>query len=243
MGGRLNVHPLRLVVLGAALLALAIAVSSCASRSLREEGFEHVVQPGETLSAIARHYGVSVEELARVNELDDPSRLAVGQRLFIPGRGDRGRARLGGETGGISCAVDEGQRRAARRRALSEAELSFVWPVHGGISSCFGSRDGRPHDGIDVMVPKGTTVRAAESGKVVFSGTLGGYGEMIVIKHAGAYSSVYAHLDEIDVRLGQFVEKNEPIGESGQSGRATGPHLHFEVRRSQRPEEPLFFQP
>jgi murein DD-endopeptidase MepM/ murein hydrolase activator NlpD len=201
------------------------------------------VQQGETLSAIARHYGVSVDELARVNDLDDPSRLAVGQRLWIPGRGGKPRPRVTGGDGGISCPIDEGQRRAARRRARSEADLSFVWPVRGGISSCFGSRNGHPHDGIDVMVPLGTPVKAAEAGKVVFSGTLGGYGDMIVVKHAGAWSSVYAHLGEIGVRLGRFVEQGEQIGESGQSGRATGPHLHFEIRRSQRPEEPLLYLP
>lgn len=229
---------------GAAWLArivLVLWIAACASAG-RDHGFEHVVERGETLYSIARRYGVAVDVLQRVNDLDDPSRLAAGQRLWIPGRDDDEQTVRGG-AGSNGCRVDEGRRRAARQRALSESELRFAWPLHGGVSSCFGQRNGRPHEGLDILVAEGTEVHAAEAGKVVFTGWIGGYGNVVVIKHSGAYSTVYAHLDEIDAKKGQLVERGDEVAESGQTGRATGPHLHFEVRRSQRPEDPLLYLP
>jgi len=202
---------------------------------------EYVVQRGDTLYSVARRFGVSVEELARANGIDDPSALSVGRRLVVPGHTRLAHVVEG--AGGKRCAVDDDARRAAHQQAEDEASLEFEWPLQGGVTSCFGERHSRPHEGIDVQVPDGTRIYAAESGKVIYSGRLGGYGQLVVLKHAGPYSTVYAHLSERNVDVGEFVEKGAEIGESGSSGNATGPHLHFEIRRSQRPTDPLLYLP
>lgn len=202
---------------------------------------EYVVKRGDTIYSIARRFGVSPDDLARVNGIEDPTQLTVGRRLLVPGRNRRARV-VAGEHG-RSCIVDADAQRAMRRHAEDESDVAFDWPLTGPLTSCFGQRNSRPHEGIDVSVPDGTVVYAAESGKVIYSGRLGGYGELVVLKHAGPYSTIYAHLSDRDVDVGEFVEKGDEIGESGSTGNATGPHLHFEIRRAQRPTDPLLYLP
>jgi len=241
--------PPRAGLAGAFARALAaLALVACVSGGVvacggggPEEPREYVVKRGDTLYSIARRFGVSPDELARVNGIEDPTQLPLGRHLLVPGRNRR--ARIVESTSGRSCFVDADAQRAARRRAETELDLAFDWPLSGPITSCFGQRNSRPHEGIDVSVPGGTPVYAAESGKVIYSGRLGGYGELVVLKHAGPYSSIYAHLSDREVDVGEFVEKGSDIGESGSTGNATGPHLHFEIRRAQRPTDPLLYLP
>lgn len=114
---------------------------------------------------------------------------------------------------------------------------SWQRPVDGRLSSSFGTRtdpiDGgkRNHRGVDWAAPTGTPVRAASAGTVVFSGPRGGYGNTVVVEHAGGVQTLYAHLSKIDVQQGQQLHAGVEIGKVGQTGRATGPHLHFEVRQ------------
>jgi len=106
------------------------------------------------------------------------------------------------------------------------------------VSSPYGRRmdpiDGTPrnHRGVDWAAPMGETVRAASAGEVVFSGPRGGYGNTVIIEHEGGVQTLYAHLSELNVRAGQHLSAGAPVGAVGQSGRATGPHLHFEVRQA-----------
>jgi murein DD-endopeptidase MepM/ murein hydrolase activator NlpD len=119
-----------------------------------------------------------------------------------------------------------------------------MWPLsRTKLTSRFGRRNGQPHEGIDLSAPKGTTIRAAESGKVIHSGRLGAYGLVVIVKHAGNYRSVYAHARKLFVRKGQFVEKAQKLAEVGMTGRTTGPHLHFEIRRKEVPKDPLLYLP
>ncbi len=90
---------------------------------------------------------------------------------------------------------------------------------------------------------KGTIVRAAEAGKVIHAGRLGAYGNVVILKHTGNYRSVYAHARKLHVRKGQFVERSQKIAEVGMTGRTTGPHLHFEIRRRDVPKDPLLYLP
>ena len=120
-----------------------------------------------------------------------------------------------------------------------------VLPLHGPVSSGFGMRN-HPitgeyvmHKGIDIAVPIGTAVRSTESGKVRFAGELKNYGKTIIVTHKNGLESVYAHLDKIEVKQGQILDKNQQIGESGNTGRSTGPHLHFELRRNGQAIDPL----
>lgn len=117
------------------------------------------------------------------------------------------------------------------------------WPVQGPLSSDFGVRfrgllPGL-HRGVDITVPLGTEVRAMAPARVRFAGTMAGYGSVVWLDHGGSVLSVYAHLSEIHVRTGQAVAGRQVIGLSGMSGNATGPHLHFEIWRWGREEDPV----
>ncbi len=196
----------------------------------------HVVRKGETLYRISRRYGAPVELVARVNRIGDPSKLRVGQRLTIPGVGV---SSAGPQLASVSPSVWNG------KRAVGHVpKSSFGWPVQGTLSSGFGLRDGANHAGLDILAPVGTQVRAAESGRVVHSNArLEGYGNMIIVKHSGSLSTVYAHNHRNLVRVGDFVEKGQVIAEVGKTGRASAPHLHFEVRRDGAPADPLDYLP
>ncbi len=123
--------------------------------------------------------------------------------------------------------------------------LNFIKPVKGDVSSPFGWRidpfTGKRayHKGVDFRAPLGTPVRSAERGKVIFAGKKGGYGNLIIVEHRGGFRTYYAHLQEIDVKEGEDVERGQMIGKVGSTGRSTGPHLHFEVRRGDRVYNPL----
>ena len=116
---------------------------------------------------------------------------------------------------------------------------AMIWPLNGPISSPFGPRWGRTHSGLDIAVPIGTPVRAAMAGRVTIAGPMGGYGNYACITHAGGLSTCYAHNDSVNVSEGQSVKQGQVIAQSGNSGNSTGPHLHFEVRQSGSPVDPM----
>lgn len=118
-------------------------------------------------------------------------------------------------------------------------------PVLGRISSRFGKRTdpfhgrSRQHHGVDIAAAEGAPIRAAEGGVVVMAGEQGGYGNLIVVEHRDGSQAFYAHCSEVDVDPGQQVRAGDPIGRVGQTGRATGPHLHFELREGGEPVDPF----
>lgn len=119
-------------------------------------------------------------------------------------------------------------------------ECGLFYPLKGTLSSPFGERWGSVHEGIDIAVAEGTNVKSAECGKVVrASENAGGYGKLIVIDHGYGVETYYAHLSEIQVSEGQYVSADTVIGLSGNTGRSTGPHLHFEIVESGIPVDPL----
>lgn len=228
---------------GVALLiasALAVLVSvSCASHS---RGFYHRVQAGENLYRIGQRYGVDARELARINRIRDVTQIRVGQRIWIPRRPSQRSARSAGPRSTAKAASEV--RKTARREAQSEGRLAFIWPISGAkLTSRFGPRRGRPHEGVDLAAKRGTRIRAAESGKVIHSGRLGDYGNVVIVKHAGHYRSVYAHARKLFVRKGQFVDKGQKIAEVGKTGNASGPHLHFEIRQRETARDPMLYLP
>ena len=122
----------------------------------------------------------------------------------------------------------------------SRGDGSFVWPASGGyISSHVGYRWGRMHKGIDIARPNNRTIKAADNGVVVSAGYEGGFGNKIVINHQNGFTTVYAHLASIDVRVGQVVSKGSNIGVMGSTGDSTGVHLHFEIHKNGNIENPL----
>ncbi|MEZ4330539.1 MAG: LysM peptidoglycan-binding domain-containing M23 family metallopeptidase [Myxococcota bacterium] len=212
----------------ASALCAVLGPTGCATRSAAPEArapIYHVVGPGENLYRIGLRYGVPAAEIARANGIRDVTQLRIGQRLLIPGPPATSLSPL------------------ARRRPPSDAPLHFAWPVRGRLTSRFGLRGNRPHEGIDVGAPHGTPIFAAEAGRVIHSGRFGAYGKVVILKHAGAYRSVYAHARRLYVEKGDFVERGQKIAEVGATGRATGPHLHFEIRRGETAHDPLVYLP
>lgn len=115
----------------------------------------------------------------------------------------------------------------------------LIWPVLGRISSTFGPRWGRMHEGLDIAAPTGTPIRAAASGTVIHSGWLGGYGNLVVIDHGGGLATAYAHQSAVAAGNGAVVGQGQVIGYVGSTGNSTGPHLHFEVRLNGVAQDPL----
>jgi murein DD-endopeptidase MepM/ murein hydrolase activator NlpD len=121
----------------------------------------------------------------------------------------------------------------------------FIFPANAAISSGFGNRVhpilgySRFHAGVDFSASYGSTIRAADSGRVIFSGWYGGYGQAVVIDHGNGLSTLYAHASRLFVREGQTVEQGQPVATVGSTGLSTGPHLHFEVRRNGNPVNPM----
>jgi murein DD-endopeptidase MepM/ murein hydrolase activator NlpD len=201
------------------------------------------VRPGENLYRLSRYYGVRVDEIKRANHIGDVTKIQVGTSLVIPGAAKAPPAK---SLAYVPAPAPEpsGVRGSHRALARRENALDFDWPVRRPLSSRFGWRRGRHHDGLDIPAKAGTPVRAAEAGRVIHSGGgLGDYGKVVIVKHAGRYSTVYAHNRRNLVRKGEFVEKGQVIAEVGKTGNATGAHVHFEVRRDRRPQNPLLYLP
>ena len=119
--------------------------------------------------------------------------------------------------------------------------LAFRWPVRGRVIANFGSKsNGQQNDGIDLAVPEGTSVRAAEDGVVAYAGNeLKGYGNLVLIRHSNGFVTAYAHASEIMVKRNDQVRRGQIIAKSGQSGTVASPQLHFEIRKGSSPVDPI----
>jgi murein DD-endopeptidase MepM/ murein hydrolase activator NlpD len=196
------------------------------------DGIYHEVQPGETLNSICRNYGADIQEVAEVNGIEDPDSIRAGDRVFIPEASAE--RKVGSETKGDERVQDSEVRRFSG---------DFIWPVDGVVTSRFGIRWGKRHDGIDIAAPEGTPVVAAAAGSVLFAGNEGGYGNLVILQHKKNMITIYAHNRSIEVKEADTVQQGQKIAQVGQTGRATGPHLHFEIREGRNPRNPLFFLP
>jgi murein DD-endopeptidase MepM/ murein hydrolase activator NlpD len=121
--------------------------------------------------------------------------------------------------------------------------VRLSWPLAGPITSGFGTRWGRHHDGIDLGVPTGRSIGAAAPGRVTYAGWMSGYGNCVIIDHGGGVSTLYGHQSRIKVHVGQVVSRGEVIGLVGSTGHSTGPHLHFEVRIGGTARNPISYLP
>jgi murein DD-endopeptidase MepM/ murein hydrolase activator NlpD len=229
----------RLARVVALLLVAGLAAGMLAcSHSPNGKGVWHVVKPGDTLWRLSQRYETSVDAIRDANDDIDARSMRVGQKLWIPRGGAKrpgGAARSAG--GSHTLEQDGGEQCDTLAR---QENLDFEWPVLGHLSSPFGvDRGNHDHDGLDLRADEGTPIHAAEAGRVVYAGdNLGDYGKVIIIKHMGRWATVYAHNRKNQVDEGEFVEKGDVIGEVGETGNASAPHLHFEVRRNNTPRDP-----
>jgi len=191
-----------------------IAKAEGYSQDTAAEEIVYYVTKGESLWSISREYNVKLEAIIAANSITDASKISVGQQLRIPN--------VPGARSNI---------------------CNFIWPVRGRITSPYGMRviSGRKdfHAGIDIGGPTGTNIVAAESGRVSYAGYMRGFGNVIILSHDGGYSTVYGHNSVNLVKKGQYVKKGSVIGKVGRTGNATGSHLHFEIRLSGKPVNPL----
>lgn len=184
---------------------------------------------GQTLWDVSQTYGPTIDEIVSLNGLERADYVRAGQRLRVP----------------VYNMASITPRRVAQSLADSAASSvaalaqGFVWPARGRLTSRFGWRRWRHHDGIDIAAPHGAPVTAARDGVVVFSGWYHAYGKAVIIDHGSGLQTLYGHNSRLLVRSGQRVTKGQLIAHVGSTGRSTGPHLHFEVRINGRPVNPI----
>jgi len=213
----------------------------------------HVVAPGETLHSIARHYGKSVMVLAKANNIAPDTLLKIGARIVIPDARPEPQPASHAEAqlvpppgeGDHSARIVAPTAPVAQNGPLKNAEPvgslpSFRWPVRGRIVSAFGPQpNGLQNDGINLSVPEGTPVKAADDGVVTYAGNeLKGYGNLVLVRHGNGFVTAYAHASEILVKKGDPVKRGQVIAKSGQTGNVTTPQLHFEIRKGTTPVDP-----
>ena len=201
------------------------------------------VQPGDTLSSISRETGVSVEQLASLNGLDNPNSIRVGQRLRLSADAPvSSSVTASSSSAGMARASsddDKPQDDGKPTRAADANQLNMVWPVKGKIIQGFTTQT----KGIDIEGKVGEPVKAAIDGEVVFAGNaVRGFGNLVIIDHGGGFITAYAHNEKLMVNKGDKVNKGQQIATLGQTG-TTSPRLHFEVRRNGTPVNPLRYLP
>ena len=202
-------------------------------------GVYHTVHKGQTLFGIAQAYDIDLEILRRANHIRDASKIKAGMQLWIPGA-----SRVLAVKKTKSRSTSTVTRSAKKKPTVKPRKGFLIWPTKGTLTSGFGKRNGRKHEGIDIAAPKGTPIYAAAAGKVVFSGWgPTGYGKMVIIKHRNYITTVYAHNSKILIKKGNQVKQGQKIALMGSTGRSTGPHLHFEVRNNTEPKNPIKYLP
>jgi murein DD-endopeptidase MepM/ murein hydrolase activator NlpD len=231
----------------------------------------HVVNHGDTLLSIARRNHVSVAELAKANGIEPSAKLKLGMKLTVPGAkaaaapvaqpaavataqpaappatklavvtpDPQQKARL---AQAAPTAEDTAAENPVKAADATGALPTFRWPVRGKVITSYGAKtNGKANDGINLAVPEGTPVKAAEDGVVAYSGNeLKGYGNLVLIRHSNGYVTAYAHASELLVKRGDTIKRGQVIAKSGQSGEVSSPQLHFEIRKGSSPVDPLQF--
>lgn len=254
-----------------ASLAPTIAASAAPKMadSVAKSG-KYVVSSGDTLSRIASRTGASVSSLKRLNGLSSDN-LQIGQTLLIPGvAGNPSEAKLSAqpknvdpittgnsvpakkevvaytppkakvETSGSISTIDASSKASA---PANTGVSTMRWPVQGRVVSAFGSNvGGKGNNGIDISVPKGTAIKAAENGVVIYAGDgLKEFGKTVLVRHGNGLVTVYGHLDSINVARGEDISRGQSVGKSGMTGSAKQPQLHFEVRKNTTPVNPTTY--
>jgi murein DD-endopeptidase MepM/ murein hydrolase activator NlpD len=227
-----TMHGHRLTVVLAASLACVIACAPSGEWGegtggpARETVTYHTVQRGETLSSVAERYDVPLKRLIRENDIGDPDLIRVGQRLRVVGTG-------GGGPSVKKIAVPSTP--PPKLTGPVKATGRFKWPVRGKVIGRYSSS----RRGIVISARSGTTVKAADGGRVVLAAEhMRGYGKVVMLDHGNGYTSVYAHNSALLVEEGEAVRQGQAIARVGSTGRASGSRLQFRIYRHGVPMDP-----
>lgn len=190
-------------------------------------GVEHTIVKGDTLQGIAKKYNVDLDEILISNDIDKSAKLAIGDKLMIPG------GTLSGSSTG-STSSSSITRNSSSQSSLKAVSGYFINPVPGAKKTRGTTST---HRGVDLAASSGTPIHAAASGRVTFArnGYNGGFGNLVIIVHDNGTETLYAHQSKIATSPGARVEQGDVIGYVGNTGRSTGPHLHFEVHGAKNP--------
>src|SRR4030043_228287 len=229
-------------ILWISILSVILFVGGCAKHKVPLErpspppykkGAYHVVERHQTLYRICKTYGVDLKEVSSLNGISYPGKIQTGQRVFIPGAK---------KVLKVEIYIDDVVAEPGEKVRIAYKKLDFIWPVEGKINDVFVGAERRRNQGIDISSPLGTPIKASNAGMVIYSNnTIKGYGNLIILRHSEEYVTVYAHNQVNLVEEGAWVEKGQIIGKVGQTGKASGPHLHFEIRKNNRAVDPLLF--
>jgi murein DD-endopeptidase MepM/ murein hydrolase activator NlpD len=197
----------------------------------------HIVAAGETSGTLAEQAGIPLEDFLEINGLKRGETLAPGRPVFVLGKTLAPSANVPSQPAAAPVAPTQ----AGTPSSPARSNAPLRWPVASPrLSSLFGVRWGKPHEGIDMAAPTGTPVFAASAGEVIYAGDqVRGYGNMVVVKHTGDLVTVYAHNSLLLVHTGDRIAVGQEIARVGDTGRSTAPHLHFEVRRGEIPQDPI----
>jgi len=236
-------------------------------------GSVHKVQPGQTIYALSRIYGVKPMTIAAHNGISAPYHIQVGQQVRIPANGGAIAAAparkplpdyraasnkvvpaKAGPERKVSIKTAREPAPAAPRKVAQRkpyrgplptpeprTSSKFRWPVKGKVISKFGRKsNGARNDGINISVPPGTTVRAAENGVVAYAGSeLKGYGNLVLVRHSDNWVTAYAHNSDLLVQRGDRVKRGDVIARAGRTGSVSSPQVHFEIRRGAKAVDPI----
>jgi len=241
----------------------------------------HTVAAGDTLSKIAHNYRVKVTDLAVANGIQPETPLKIGMKITVPVKtvaappkgqqvaAAQPKLQPGSQPGAqpgtpVKSPAGPPGKLAANDPPTKKAQMvtpaeplpdetgtaangapAFRWPIRGRVIANFGAKvNGASNDGIDLAVPEGTPIRAADDGVVAYSGNeLKGYGNLVLVRHANGFVTAYAHASELLVKRNDQVHKGQVIAKSGQTGTASTPQLHFEVRKNSAPVDPIQYLP
>lgn len=228
-------------------------------------GGTYRVTQGDTLYSIARRHGVKVGSITAANNLGQSTSIKIGQMLVIPGQGSaqvpaqvpvqNTQQQQNTATARAVVPVQKQIEPKARPVAFTpqkaekpkqaqpkkSGNLAFRWPVKGRVISTFGDKtNGERNDGINLAVPDGTAIKAAEDGVVIYSGNeLKSYGNLVLVRHSNGWVTAYAHNKALNVNRGDKVRRGQQIAQAGATGSVSSPQLRFELRKGSTPVNPL----
>jgi murein DD-endopeptidase MepM/ murein hydrolase activator NlpD len=251
MGGMKN-KGLAKILVGIFFLSAIFLLSDCSrhrvatkgmafphGKRIARKGVYHVVKRHQTLYRICKTYQVDINEVAFLNDIADHSKIQVGQRIFIPGAKKVLKVEI--VIDDVVAESEEREEEKGRPKKIYK-KMDFIWPVEGKCTNPFVDDERKRHQGIDISCSLGTPIKASSAGRVIYSGnTIRGYGNMIILRHGEEFVTVYAHNHVNLVEEGTQVEKGQIIGKVGRTGRASGPHLHFEIRINNEAVDPMLY--